>query len=65
MTVGSPGLFPPLIEENAISVCVVWASCAWRLKLKVGVGLMQNWQTSFADKSSDQAMFTSSLLYSF
>lgn len=35
------------------------------LKLKVGVGLMQNWQTSFADKSSDQAMFTSSLLYSF
>ncbi|MCH2533550.1 MAG: hypothetical protein MK008_03805 [Bdellovibrionales bacterium] len=35
------------------------------VKLKVGVGLMQNWQNSFDDKSSDQAMFTSSLMYSF
>lgn len=35
------------------------------VKLKIGVGLRQNWETTYEDKSSDQAMFTSSLLYSF
>lgn len=35
------------------------------LKLKVGVGILQSWQASYSDKTADQSLLTSSLVYSF